>query len=129
MQFDKYILEGIFGVSKNIFLLKNICGNWVNLLVCWKILVNLKELSESKALMVLSQIYLIWKSICRFYILENASNMTCTTSWYSDIVYSDHVVRVRVFGKHFFLLWIQTLHVETYRNLLKKYGLNVSNSR
>ena len=128
MQFEKYILE-IMGVSKNIFLLKNICGNWVNLLVCWKTLVNLKELSESKALMVPSQIYLIWKSICRFCILENASNMTCTTSCYSDIVYSDHVVRVRVFGKYFFLLWIQTLHVETYRNLLKKYGLNVSNSR
>ena len=26
--------------------------------------------------------------------------MTCTTSWYSDIVYSDHVVGVRELGKH-----------------------------
>ena len=36
--------------------------------------------------MALAKIYANWKSICCFYILKNASNVACPTTWYGDIV-------------------------------------------
>ena len=37
-------------------------------------------------------------------ILKNDSNMTCSTTWYGDIVYSEDAIRMHAFGKHFFPL-------------------------
>ena len=52
--------------------------------------------------------------MCCFYVLKNTSNMTCPTMWYNDIVYSDHVVCIHAFGKHFFPLLLQSPNVERY---------------
>ena len=39
------------------------------------------------------------KNIFCFYILKNASNMTCPTIWYSDTVYSDYVGNIHACAK------------------------------
>ena len=52
--------------------------------------------------MLFAKYMLIEKNACFFYILKKASsNMAFPSTWYSDTVYSDHVLRMHAFGKHF----------------------------
>ena len=34
-------------------------------------------------------------------ILKNPSDMNCSTTWYGNIVYFEHVVQMHAFGKYF----------------------------
>ena len=58
---------------------------------------HLKQLCGSWCLQKCIQIE---TNICCFYTLKNTSNMTCPIKWCSDIVYSDHVVRMHAIVKH-----------------------------
>lgn len=44
---------------------------------------------------------LIEKNIYCFYTLKIDISISFPTTWYSDIVYSDQLVRMHAFGKHF----------------------------
>ena len=54
------------------------------------------------------------------YIEKQNSNMTCPSQWDSDIVYSDHTVRMHAFRKHFPRFDSKIPHVERNRNLSRK---------
>ena len=60
---------------------------------------HLKQLCGSRCLQKCIQIEI---NICCFSTLKNTSNMTCPIKWCSDIVYSDHAVRMHAIVKHFF---------------------------
>ena len=84
---------------------KNICGK------C-----HLKRLYKSSIFMVFAKVSTNQENMCCFYTLKISSKMIYRTTWYSDIVYSDHMVR-NAFGKYFFSFWQQILHVERYDEL------------
>ena len=67
-------------------------------------------------LTVFAKVYVNGKNILSFYVLKNVNNMTCSTTWYNDIVYSDHLVRMDV-SKNIFSLFDNKIHEEKYENL------------
>ena len=67
-------------------------------------------------LTVFAKVYVNGKNILSFYVLKNVNNMTCSTTWYNDIVYSDHFVRMDV-SKNISSLFDNKIHEEKYKNL------------
>ena len=74
--------------------------------------------------MQIKNIHGIYKNTCCLYVMQNTSSMTFPTTWYGDIIYSDHVVRMHVFEKRkLHPRRQQTPPAERYRNLLRKEDL------
>ena len=70
--------------------------------------------------MVFAKTYVNGKNMLSFYVLKNANNMTCPTTWYNEIVYSDHLVRMDAF-KNISFLFDNKIHarrnIETCQDL------------
>lgn len=72
--------------------------------------------------MVFAKTYVNGKNMLSFYVLKNANNMTCPTTWYNEIVYSDHLVRMGAF-KNISSLFDNKIHAS--RNLPRSKGTTV----